>query len=44
MLEMDKGVQGKKVNMGWAESQMATSVDFEQGSPFWTHFSGGLNY
>eukprot|EP00209_Acetabularia_acetabulum_P000690 EC095402.1.p3 GENE.EC095402.1~~EC095402.1.p3 ORF type:complete len:110 (+),score=5.10 EC095402.1:3-332(+) len=33
-----------KVDMGWAQSQLATTCDFEPTSFFWTHFSGGLNH
>lgn len=33
-----------KVDMGWASSQVATTVNFAPRSWFWTHISGGLNH
>ncbi|KXS18080.1 delta-5 fatty acid desaturase [Gonapodya prolifera JEL478] len=32
------------MDMDWATSQVATSLDYAHGSVFWTLFSGALNY
>eukprot|EP01024_Parvocaulis_polyphysoides_P037531 TRINITY_DN33470_c0_g1_i2.p1 TRINITY_DN33470_c0_g1~~TRINITY_DN33470_c0_g1_i2.p1 ORF type:complete len:211 (-),score=4.27 TRINITY_DN33470_c0_g1_i2:162-707(-) len=37
-------VVDNKIHMGWAQSQLASTCDFEPCSFFWTHFSGGLNH
>jgi len=41
-LEREEG--SRKVALGWAAAQMATTADFSHGSAFWTHVSGGLNH